>query len=55
VHIYGRYGSRGCTPKPSIADYDYLPEDKDLQLVQSAIQIAAIVKWPWYHDCWENP
>jgi hypothetical protein len=30
-------------PNALIADYDYLPEDKDLQLVQSAIRLSAHV------------
>jgi hypothetical protein len=30
-------------PYALIADYDYLPEDKDLQLVQSAIGLSAHV------------
>jgi WD40 repeat protein len=30
-------------PNALIADYDYLPEDKDLQLVQSAIRLSANV------------
>jgi hypothetical protein len=30
-------------PNALIADYDYLPEDKDLQLVQSALRLSANV------------
>jgi WD40 repeat protein len=36
-------------PNALIADYDYLPEDKDLQLVQSALRLSAhvLTRDPW--------